>query len=67
MVAAKPLFTGAGACYVKTDDLVRRFTWEDRFDREYVAYREEADGTILLPREVCPLGGDVRTEGCLAG
>ncbi len=62
MVAAKPLFTGAGACYAKTDDLIRRFTWEDRFGREYVAYREEGEH-ILLPREVCPSGEDRMDDG----
>lgn len=58
------MYVGAGAAYRKSRDLVRRFTWTDRFDREYVAYRDEGDGTILLPREVCPLGTqDRRTLG----
>lgn len=58
-VPARPLKTAAAAVYTYTRELEERFTWIDRFDREYRAYRRSGD-FILLPRECCPLGREDR-------
>ena len=62
---ARPLRTGAAAVYrVKDHPLLGAdFTWVDRFDEPYLAFRERG-GYWYLPRAACPLGElDERATG----
>lgn len=60
---SQPIYTAGAAVYRKTAELVKHFTWTDRFGVQYPAYREV--GKMLhVPREAVPLGhDDFRLDG----
>ncbi|MEE8537597.1 MAG: DEAD/DEAH box helicase family protein [Acidobacteriota bacterium] len=57
----RPLVTGASAIFKVADHPVlgSNFVWMDRFEEQYLAFRER-DGYWHFPRECFPVGGDQR-------
>lgn len=59
-----PVYVSGGAVYPYSDALLRAATAESRFGESYELYRVADDGSIWLPRNLCPASeDDRRTDG----
>jgi superfamily II DNA or RNA helicase len=64
MMSHAPLSYGAMAEYPASADLRKKFSTHSRFGDDILLFEETKNGTLLVPRGVCPIGAnDNRTKG----
>lgn len=64
LITQQPLYTAATAVYPYSDALAKEMTFMSRFGDLVKLYEhDKKKNQLLLPRMLCPLGDDKRTEG----